>query len=142
MERPDVKSMVLRAGLAALAGLVAASVVMMVLQGLNHLLFPPPPGTRLSDPEDLAEFVRSLPAPAFLLLELSYVVGSATGGAVGARLMPSRKYEVAIFVGVVLTLLGFVNLASIPHPLWVAVLTSLTYVPGCLLGAWLARKRG
>lgn len=50
---------------------------------------------------------------------------------------------VASIVGAAFTLAGFANLASLPHPLWFAVLSTVTYVPAALAGVWVVgRWRG
>ena len=127
------------------AGLVVSFVLMTLVQALSVRLFPPPPGMDLSDPAALARFMQQLPLGALLLVALSYAVGSV-GGGVGVGLVARHAaYGLAAVVGGLLTIAGFMNLAAIPHPAWFAVVTTLTYVPCTLLGAyavaqWRARQ--
>ncbi|MEM9072139.1 MAG: hypothetical protein AAGE52_26775 [Myxococcota bacterium] len=123
---------------AVLAGLASAFVVIAGVQWLNFVLFPPPEGTNFDDPAQVEAILESLPVAALLMLELSYALGSIVGGAVAGWVHSGRA---ALVVGGVLTLLGVLNLRSIPHPLWLAVLTTVTYLPMCGLGAYLARRR-
>ena len=128
---------------AAVAGLFGGVVLIMAVQAVGTWLYPPPPGTDFTDPDAIAALMAQMPLGALLMVELSYVAGSLTGGAI-ARLVTSDRATVqAVVVGGLLTLAGFANLAAIPHPLWFAVLSTVTYVPCALLGAVAAaRLRG
>lgn len=69
------------------------------------------------------------------MVELSYVLGSFTGGTVIAWLVTSHGRASAVMLGVVLTMFGAGNLIVIPHPAWFAVLSIMTFVPMALGGA-------
>ena len=43
-------------------------------------------------------------------------------------------------IGVFLMLAGFMNLAQIPHPIWFAVLSTISFIPMTLLGAKVGLK--
>jgi hypothetical protein len=127
--------------LAVLAGLAASVVLISLVQWLNFTLFPPPDGLDPNDPEHLARIMAQMPVVAFLLVELSYALGSLGGGWVVGRLAPDRPLGLAIALGVLLTVAGGFNLASVPHPVWMAVLTTITYVPMAVLGARVAGRQ-
>ena len=124
----------LRNVLATLAASIAAFITIGLLQYLNGLLFPLPEDTDFTDAAVVATIIERLPAGAIVGLLVSYIVGSGVGGAMAAWL--GEGLGAAIAVGVVLTLAGFANLASLPHPLWLAVLTTLIYIP-CAVGVGL-----
>lgn len=130
-----------RNSLAVVGGLAAGSVVIMLVQALNGVLFPPPPGFDPADPEQLAELMRQIPLGALLMVELSYVLGSLCAGMVVAKVGASRQMLLAFIVAIVLTLGGVANLVMIPHPLWFAIVSTLSYVPMALLGAYLLAPR-
>lgn len=46
-----------------------------------------------------------------------------------------------LVIGSIFTAFGFINLYTIPHPLWFFVASSLSYIPSALLGASLAYPR-
>ena len=120
------------------AGLVVSVVLITLVQAISVRLFPMPPGTDPNDPAALARYMQQLPIGALLLVALSYAVGSL-GGGIGVSLVArNAPYALAAVVGGLLTVAGFMNLAAIPHPAWFAVVTTLTYVPGTLLGAYAA----
>jgi hypothetical protein len=112
----------------------------MLVETLKLKLYPPPPGIDYDDPEQLAEMMRSMPIGALLMVELAYVLGSLTGGFVSAKIAETRASAVALGVGGVLTLAGFATLAMAPHPIWFAILSTLTYMPLAWLGAKLATR--
>ena len=132
----------LRPILSALLALVAGALGISLVQGLNFLLFPPPPGLDFNDPVQLEAIMAQMHLGAMLMVELSYALGCLLAGAVVGRLAGPRRMAVAGVVGLLFTLAGFANMASVPTPLWLAVLTTVTYMPACLGGAWLARPRG
>lgn len=120
---------------AVVAGLAGAVVLIMAVQAVGTWLYPPPPGADLTDPDALAALVAEMPLGALLMVEASYAAGSLGGGAVARLAAPGQTTRAAVVVGGLLTLAGFANLAAIPHPLWFAVLSTVTYVPCAVLGA-------
>ncbi len=125
--------------LATLAGGGTTMVLMMAIQGLSILFHPMPEGLDPSNREALADWVKTLPPTAFLMVLASYAVGCLAGGWVAARVAHGAKVP-SLVVGGLFTIAGFANLAAIPHPLWFAVVSSLTYLPSAWLGATLARR--
>lgn len=124
--------------LAGTAGIVAGVVIISLVQWLSHRLVPPPPGFDSADAEALARLVAEMPPAAFALLELSYVAGALASGFVAARLAGTRPMALALTMGGVFTLFNIANLLQIPHPAWLAVLTTATFLPLAWLGGRLA----
>lgn len=120
---------------AVVAGLFGSVVLIMAVQAVGTWLYPPPPDTDFTDPEALAALMAQMPLGALLMVELSYVAGSLGGGVIVRLVSADRAAVQAVVVGGLLTLAGFANLAAIPHPLWFAVLSTVTYVPCAMLGA-------
>jgi hypothetical protein len=126
--------------LAAVAGLVAGTVAIMLVETLGHRLYPMPADLDPKDPAALGRWMAGMPVWAWLVVLAAYAAGSVVGGAVARRLAPGRPLGPALWVGIVLTLLGFVNLATLPgQPLWFAIASTLCYVPCAWLGARLVR---
>lgn len=120
--------------------LVASFGVISLVQYISHWVYPPPQGLDLQNPEHLAQFVAGLPLGAFWMLEASYLMGSLAGGGVIGRFATRQPTRLALGLGALLTVFNVLNLASIPHPLWVAVLTTLTFLPGSFYGAKIATQ--
>jgi hypothetical protein len=116
-----------------LAGLLVAVVVMSAIQFANYQLFPPPTRLDPENPEHLAQIMGQMPLLAFFMLELSYAIGSFLGGFTLGKLAPENP-RLSWVLGAVLTLAGVANLFAIPHPVWVAVMTTVTYLPLARLG--------
>ncbi len=135
----------LRSSLAVTGAFVVGLVVMTVTQMANMALFPPPPGFDFNDPDALAKLMAVIPLGALLGVELSYALAGLAAGAVVAAISKWKPMVLASIVGGAFTLAGFANLASLPHPLWFAVLSTATYVPAALAGVWVVgwwRGRG
>ena len=121
------------------AGLAAGIVLIMAVQALGLRLYPLPPDTDLADPEALARVVRDAPVGALLMVELSYAAGSLAAGMV-VGLLSGRAYLPAGVIGGLLTVAGLANLAAVPHPAWFAVVSTVTYLPGTMLGVLAVRR--
>ena len=120
---------------AAVTGLAVSVLLIMAVQALSIRLYPPPTGVDFADPEALARLMDQLPIGSLLMVELSYIAGSLGGGIAVSLVMRNREYRLAAIVGALLTAFGFLNLAAIPHPIWFAIVTTITYIPCSLLGA-------
>ncbi|MGF1468518.1 MAG: hypothetical protein ACFCGT_20530 [Sandaracinaceae bacterium] len=135
MPEPAPSTSLLRPFLVGVLGLLVSWVVITLVQYLNITLYPLGPDVDLDDPAALAEAIRDLPLGAYVLLELSYVLGSLAGGFVVGRAGGRSRRWIALGLGAVLTAFGVQNVVAIPHPLWLAVLTLVTFVPMTWLGA-------
>ena len=123
---------------ALFAGVVSISVV----QQLNSLVFRPPTGMDIRNAEQLAQFIDQIPLGAMLGVELSYIVGSLACGVVVGFFAASHPRRIAIWMGVFFTIMNTANLMQIPHPLWMMVLTTITFIPVIWLAArWAAARR-
>jgi hypothetical protein len=127
--------------LAVVASLVAGVCVIMLVESVKLMLYPPPPGIDFDDPEQLAEMMRNMPIGALLMVELAYALGSLTAGLVVGKVGATRQIELALGVGGLLTLAGVATLVMAPHPIWFAIVSTLTYVPLAWLGAKLAIRQ-
>ena len=123
------------------AGLAAGIVLIMAVQALGVRLYPLPPDVDLADPAAMARIVRDAPVGALLMVELSYAAGSLAAGITVGLLARRRAFLLAGVIGGLLTAAGFANLAAIPHPAWFAIVSTVTYLPGALLGVLGVQRR-
>jgi hypothetical protein len=127
--------------LGILAGMVTAWVVIMACQFASGLLYPPPPGMDLRQPEQLAAFIAQAPPAAMAIVVASWVLGAGMGGWVAAKIARAHPLFAALLIGL-LVLAGVVaNNTMIPHPTWMTALGVLLPVPAAWLGARMARPR-
>jgi len=118
----------LRITVAIGAGLITGVLVIALMQFLNSMLFPP------------VDTVTGEHSLQYLGLLIAFGTGSLTAGAV-SRLVSEHVTPIsAAICGIVLMLLGFMNLLMIQHPLWFAISSSLIYIPAAWFGAWMIQK--
>lgn len=77
---------------------------------------------------------------SMLTIELSYLFGSLAAGYVIGRYAKSRPFVYSAVLGGLLTVANIANILTVPqtHPLWMALITSFTFIPMSLLGCSLA----
>lgn len=129
-----------RAILGTIVGVVAGTVVILLIEILGHNVYPFPPGVDPKDPESLKAYMAAAPLGASLFVLAAYAFGSFTGGAAGAAAGGKRGAGVA--TGGVLMILGIVALLMYPHPVWFWAASLALYLPAAWLGARLVRKGG
>jgi hypothetical protein len=134
-----------RAVVAVVAGLIAAIVLIAVIEAVGHSYYPVPGHLDpfSPDPEVQAEFrnfVANLPLGALLFVLGAWIVGTFAGGWVAAYVAAVRPAVFANIVGVAILILCFINLAMLPHPIWFIVATVIGVPFASLLATWLAPK--
>ena len=128
----------LRRLLGVILGLVAGAIIVALIEGLGHALWPPPAGTDLRDPEQLRALMGSLPIGSLIAVIVGWALGSFGGGWMAATI--SRDARMALVVSFVLLCMGVITMIQIPHPLWMWVLGVALPLPAAWLGARLAPK--
>src|SRR5688572_17516014 len=131
-----------RAFLGVLAGLATMFVVIMGIEYVGHMVYPPPPGLNPMVTEDLSAIMAAQPAAAKAFVVVAWVVGAFAGGWVAAKI--SRTYPRAAAVIVALMVVASVvgMILQLPgHPPWMAALGLLLPIPAAPLGARLTRPR-
>jgi len=124
--------------LAGIVGVVLAGSIIMIVEMVGHTLFPPPPDLDFSDVDAMRTYVSTLPAGAFLFVVLAWNLG-AFGGTLGAcKIGNAKALTFACIIGGLILAGTAYNLATIPHPLWVAILG----IAGIVGGAWVGMKLG
>ena len=130
-----------RSILAVIAGFVAASIVMMIVEMINgHVLYPELGNTAegMTDKEAIKALMASAPIGAFLVVLFGWVLGSLVGGFAAARIGSNAPLAHALILGVLLTLAGIANNLMLPPPMWFWVISLLVFLPAAYAGAKLA----
>lgn len=124
-----------KTALAVIAGLVASFVVVMCVESLSHILYPPPPGLDFNDPEQVQAFIATLPVGALIAVIIAWSAGAFVGGRV-ARAVDRERPSIACgtFGGLFLAATAS-NLFLIPHPTWFAVVAVLSIIVAVVLVA-------
>ncbi|MFN0279041.1 MAG: hypothetical protein ACKVRN_10625 [Pyrinomonadaceae bacterium] len=129
--------------LAVVVAMIAAGGVIMIVQMLNSIVVPPPTSDITGDPAKFREFMANLPTMAFVIVLISYILGSFTGGFIATKM--GRRWSsgptLALIVGVILTIGGILNFfVALPgQPMWFVAASMVSYIPFSLLGYRFAR---
>jgi hypothetical protein len=127
--------------LAILLGMLAAFLVIVLVQSASGMLYPAPAGVNLEDPVALRAFTETLPVGAFLMVLLSYALAAFVGGLLAGWRAPTAWPMPPAGIALLLALASVMNLRAIPHPgwFWAANLVAVIVLP--FAGAALTRVR-
>lgn len=134
---------VLRSIGAVVAGFVAASIVMMIVEGINgHLLFPElgKAAAGVTDRDALRALMTAAPFGAFLVVIAGWILGGLAGGFTAEKISARSGGAPALVLGVLLTLAGVANNLMVPPPIWFWIVSLLVLLPATLAGARMARS--
>ena len=125
----------MRIVLGVIAGVVVGFLCIWGIEQLIHLVYPPPPGVDLNDPEEAARYMAAAPTAALALVAAAWFVGALVGAWVASAV---AKRALAGWIVALLVLAAcIVILTLIPgHPVWMWAAGIL--LP--LLGGWLAQR--
>ena len=136
----------LRNGLAALAGMIAAMIVTTLLQFVARFVDPPSPeimeAVRNIYSEDSAKieearqvFARELSKQPLqlVLVIVSHALGTLFGALIAVRASREAHIVPASIVGGLMLMGGIANVMLIPHPTWFNAVDLLVYIPAALL---------
>jgi len=121
---------------AVVLGLLAAGLVVMVVETVGQSAFPPLPGFEPSAPD-----LSLVPLPAILSLGLAWMLGPLTGGFVATLVGKPAGPMLAFVVGVFFLTADIANLLLIPSPTWLWTVGLLAPLPAAWLGFAWARSR-
>jgi hypothetical protein len=124
----------LRTILGIVAGVVLAFVIIMALEMVSYVAFPPPAGLDPADPEDVKRIVAAAPLAAKIWVVFCWFAGSLSGGWLARRL--SRTSWAGWVIAGLIAVGGIANVMMIPHPLWMQIAA----VAAPLLGGWLVTR--
>ena len=124
-----------------IAGSIVAYIIISLVELASLWVYPLPEGVNLADEASMKAYMKEMPQGVFFLLLVAYAAGSLVGGAVAAFINTKMKLAASIGVAAVLTIMGFINLASLPHPVWFWIAGSAIYLPFAWLGGRQVVKR-
>ena len=108
----------IRSALVLLGGVVAAVLVVTLMDGVVASIYPFPAGTDLKNPENFRQAVAGLPTAAFLLLVVGWSLAAGVGSYIAARLATHARVIHGLIVALFVLVATIANLARIPHPTW------------------------
>ena len=131
----------IRSILAVVAGFVAASAVMMVIECVNGRILYPELGKMaegMKDREAIRALMTNAPVGAFLVVLFGWMLGGLVGGFVAAWIGRHAPVPHAVILGGLLTLAGIANNLMLPPPGWFWISSLLVLLPATYAGARLA----
>jgi hypothetical protein len=127
--------------LPVVAGLITASVIMMLFEFVNSFFYPLPKDFDLSSFDALHTFTTTLPWTAYILVLLGWIVGSFKAGCVATYLAKEEKYKMSLVVGIILTILGILNNLIIGHDMFFNIIGLPMFLVFTYLGHKYLRKK-
>lgn len=126
---------------AVFLSLVASSLVMMVCEYTNSLIYPFPAGMDTKNIEEVRAFTENMPSTAYILVLLGWTLGSALGAYLLQRYsrVESRTRNIKILI-MVLTLLGLANNLMFGVSTVIVLLGLIVFYAGAMAGVRLAKK--
>ena len=109
----------LRTILAVVAGAVIGVVVIAIVESIGHMIFPPPEGVDVKDPEQLKSVMDKIPVGAKAAVLVAWGLGVFAGGAV-ARFIAHAPYAAWIVAAILFAGAAW-TMFMIPHPLWMVL---------------------
>ena len=105
---------------ATFAGVIAAFISMMFLEGLGHSMFPIPFEIDPNDIGAIADKLHLIPVQMYLSVVAAHGLGLLIGLLIAKAIDKTSRISLYIIAG--FFLIGTIaNLSMIPHPMWFAV---------------------
>lgn len=125
--------------LPVVAGFIAASIIMMVFESINSLIYPFPEGMNTRDLVAVRAFADTLPATAFILVFLGWAKGAAVGtwlaGLIARYFGAAGSYRAtALPIAIILSLAGILNQQMFQFPIWTAIVGTALFFAFSYLG--------
>lgn len=122
--------------LGVVVGLLAAGVVVMLVEALGHAAFPPAAGFDPAAPD-----LSLVPLGAIASIAVAWTLGPLVGGLVATLVGKPAGPVPALVVGLFFLAADVANLLMIPSPAWMWVVGIVAPLPSAWLGFALARRR-
>ena len=118
---------------AAIAAVIVAMITIQIVQMVGHLVYPPPADVEFGDPEQVREFMSTLPVGSILFVGAAWAIGTFTGTLAGALIARAGATPYAIVVGGFVLAGAILMLVIIPHPWWFTIAAPLSIVAAAIL---------
>jgi hypothetical protein len=125
---------------AAVVGVVVALLTIQLVEMLGHLVYPPPADFEFGEPEQIREFISTLPAGSILFVSAAWALGTFLGTLAGALVSGSRALPYATVVGGIVLAGAITMLLIIPHPWWFTIAAPVSIIIAAVLAVYLARR--
>lgn len=107
---------------------------------LGHLAYPPPTDIEFGDPEQVREFMATLPVGSLLFVGGAWVAGAFLGTLAGALTSTTRPLPYAVVTGGIVLAGAITMLLIIPHPRWFTIGAPVAIIIAAFLGMVFAAR--
>ena len=125
---------------AAVVGVVVAILTIRLVEMLGHLVYPPPADFEFGEPEQVREFISTLPIGSILFVAAAWALGTFLGTLAGALVSGSRALPYATVVGGIVLAGAITMLLIIPHPWWFTIAAPVSIIIAAVLAVYLAPR--
>jgi hypothetical protein len=113
---------------AVVLGVLVAVVLIIAIEALGHVVYPPPDDLDLTDTAALHAYIMDAPIAALLFVLAAWLVATLVGGTLACFIARETPLVYAAIVGGLVLLGTIINLMSIPHPLWFSITSVLAII--------------
>ena len=117
-----------------LTGIATGIAVLFLTETLSHLLYPLPTGLNPERADDMRKIMQQMPVNALIIVFIGDFLCALSGGIVCTLMSKENKLRNSLIVGLILTVFGFLNFMTIPHPMWFMVGSLFIYFAGAFIG--------
>lgn len=125
---------------ATLAGLVAAALVVGLVESFSSSIYPAPPGLAMTDKVAMEAYMRSLPMGALIMVLVAWFDGTMAGAFLASLLTGGQERWPALVVAASMLAGALFTMMEIPHPPWMAMVGISLFFPAAEAGRWLHRR--
>jgi hypothetical protein len=125
---------------AAVVGVVVAILTIQLVEMLGHLVYPPPADFEFGEPEQVREFISTLPIGSILFVAAAWALGTFLGTLAGSLVSGSRALPYATVVGGIVLAGAITMLLIIPHPWWFTIAAPVSIIIAAVLAVYLAPR--
>lgn len=123
-----------RGVLAVIGGVALAFAITFLVEGVNGMIYPPPPGTDFADPESVKAAMAIMPKAALAVVLGGWFLAALSGSWLAAKLARPAGWP-PLTVGILLLAAAVMNMYLFPHPLWFWIIGIAIYPVATWLGA-------
>jgi hypothetical protein len=124
---------IVRIVLGVILGTAIGFGIVMLGDYLNHMFFPPPPDLQITNPDAIRAYMADAPFTALLGLPVTWTLAAFAAAFAGAKIA-ARAWPGWIAGALIFAATGL-NLAFIPHPLWMLIAAVIAVPLAAFFGA-------
>ncbi|MDQ3019487.1 MAG: hypothetical protein M3R36_02800 [Bacteroidota bacterium] len=121
-------------------GLATGIIVILFMDMIEESIYTFPDNFDFRNKEALKQFIENPPAGKLLLNSLGWALASFLGGLVSTVVSKNYNINFALIIGLILFVIGLINLITFPHPVWFWIVGLAVYFPFAYAGGRLGIK--